>query len=256
MTDLEQARELMMRMTDLELERAAWSVFKGDITSWPKQMADALAAARREGAEEMRERAAREADLHDPYDPDLYTWSIAERIRAVRALPLTPEEPPKRQPVAPSADPDVSVCGRLIASHPIVIPDLSFENMKAVNAALAAARREGAEAERRAALRAGTETRHLLGMGMTTKALDAAARALAHIEDGEYGEMARAALRAALPADPPEDVIEEAIEGASEYVSSVWRGSKAWDTKEYAIAQVATHAAYRALRAHLLGEDA
>ena len=70
-------------MTDLE--RARWLLPDGTDEVEVRELAGALAAARREGAEEMRERAAQEVEWNtdDPY--------IAA---AVRALPLTPEEPP------------------------------------------------------------------------------------------------------------------------------------------------------------------
>lgn len=90
------------RMTDLE--REAWAALKGEITSWPAQIVAALAAARREGAEEaraefadairtalkigaeeMRERAAHVCERNHP---DLDAWECAQ---IVRALPLTPE---------------------------------------------------------------------------------------------------------------------------------------------------------------------
>lgn len=96
-------------MTDLE--RAAWAALKGDITSWPAQIVSALAAARREGAEEaraefadairtalnigaeeMRERAAQTAESDDW--SDVYGWNpVALSIaKTIRALPLTPSK--------------------------------------------------------------------------------------------------------------------------------------------------------------------
>lgn len=66
-------------MTDLE--RAQWAI-RGEPETWVNMIVMHLAAARREGAAEMRERAARALDEDAP-------WAA----RAIRALPLTPEEP-------------------------------------------------------------------------------------------------------------------------------------------------------------------
>lgn len=63
-----------------------------------------------------------------------------------------------------------------------------------------------------------------------------------------------AALRAALPAEPSEEFVENAIETVSEVVSNLPPGHQRWDRREYDIAEMSIRAAYRVLRAHLLGE--
>lgn len=68
MTDLERAREALLKLSPIQAVTAL------------------VEAARREGGEEMREKAAR---LADGYCTDR-TDDVA---RGIRALPLTPEEP-------------------------------------------------------------------------------------------------------------------------------------------------------------------
>ena len=78
MTDLERTREIL---EGYPLETAQYVI------------AEALAATRREGAEEMRERAI--AELHE-WARDQCFIDIADPAdweRVLRALPLTPEEP-------------------------------------------------------------------------------------------------------------------------------------------------------------------
>lgn len=115
-----------------------------------------------------------------------------------------------------------------------------------------------------------------------TKALDAAAKAMSGLSDErwerlselgesrfapdfsgnydkhypgklEYYARASAALRAALPAEPPPEAIE-----AMAFVDADITGDWEWDNfpeRDKAIYRKAALASYRALRAHLLGED-
>ena len=72
-------QQKVQAMTDLE---RAYALVHSD----PERIEAALAAARREGAEEMRERAAQLAEVH---------WGAGASFIAedIRALPLTPEKP-------------------------------------------------------------------------------------------------------------------------------------------------------------------
>lgn len=81
MTDLERARELMRNFTFAEARAAG-----GEDVVRRTALTDALAAARREGAEEMRERAAKIAArmFGEDHDED----QIAD---AIRALPIGAE---------------------------------------------------------------------------------------------------------------------------------------------------------------------
>lgn len=75
-----------------------------------------------------------------------------------------------------------------------------------------------------------------------TKAITDAARAMTYIEDGEYEEFAVAALCAALPVEPPDSAIREMEKAYRKYPIYSYPHPM--------------EAAYLALRAHLLGEDA
>lgn len=90
-------------MTDLKRERAIDELYAGDkgLFYWndedTRRIAAALAAARREGAAEMRERAAQHCEEPAKRLREELGWSaeaeLLERYAAaIRALPLTPEE--------------------------------------------------------------------------------------------------------------------------------------------------------------------